>query len=287
MKDFDVGVTAVGKSLTLKSARCQSRQQFDISTQEEQAVYYIKRTFLAIVLVTVAAAAAQSPEPALSDSRLSVHTLVREDIFAGFLADDLEHFSRGEKNIQILLEQRPAQRANLLAWSAGATLYRAVKAHENNRTDEFERNYRQALDLFSQAGKLGSGNEAVPAITGGSYVLLADRLPKEYRAAAWSRAYDSYQALWKQQEPAIEKLPLHLRGELLGGLAQSAQRTGRTQEMAQYLDKILTVLRDTPYEPIARQWKKNPEAATNTSITCLTCHEPGRLAARVSMLNNK
>jgi hypothetical protein len=250
-------------------------------------MYYIKRTFLAIVLVTVAAAAAQSPEPPLSDSRLSVHTLVREDIFSGFLADDMEHFSRGEKNIQTLLEQRPAQRANLLAWKAGATLYRAVKAHESNRGDEFQHNYRLALDLFSQAGKLESGNDAVAAITGGSYVLLADRLPKEYRAAAWSRAYDSYQALWKQQEPVIEKLPLHFRGELLGGLAQSAQRTGRNQEMAQYLDKMLAVLRDTPYEPVARQWKKNPEAAANTSITCLTCHEPGRLAARISGLDNK
>jgi hypothetical protein len=107
------------------------------------------------------------------------------------------------------------------------------------------------------------------------------------RAAAWSQAYGSYQLLWKQQAPAVEKLPVHLRGELLGGLAQSAQRTGRTQEVDQYLDKILAVLRDTPYEPIAKQWKKNPESAANTSITCLTCHDSGRLSARVDALKNK
>jgi hypothetical protein len=248
-------------------------------------VYNIKRTVLAVVFITVAVAAAQSPEPPLSESRLSVHTLLREDIFAGFLADDLDHFSRGEKNIQLLLEQRPAQKADLLAWKAGATLYRAVRAHESNHPDEFQRNYRMALDLFSQASKLGAENGGVVAVTGGSYVLLADRLPKEYRAAAWSQAYDSYQALWKQQEPAVDKLPLHLRGELLGGLAQSAQRTGRTQEMAQYLDKILVVLRDTPYESVARKWKGNPGAAANTSITCLSCHESGRLAPRIAALN--
>jgi len=39
-------------------------------------------------LVTVAAA--QSIEPPLADTRISVNTLVREDIFAGFLADDME-----------------------------------------------------------------------------------------------------------------------------------------------------------------------------------------------------
>jgi hypothetical protein len=247
-------------------------------------VYLIKRILFVGVLVTVAAA--QSLEP-LSDSRLTVHTLLREDIFAGFLSDDIERFSRGEKNIDLLLEKRPSQKGNLLAWKAGATLYRAVRAYENNRNDEFQQNYRAALDLFSQAAKFDSGNEAVPAITGGSYALLADRLPKENRAAAWAQAYDSYQMLWKQQASSVEKLPLHFRGELLGGLAQSAQRTGRTQELDQYLDKIFTVLGGTPYESVARKWKDNPKTAASTSITCLSCHEPGRLAARVSALNNK
>ena len=248
-------------------------------------MYFIKRILFVTMLVTVAAA--QSVETPLSDTRFTVHTLLREDIFAGFLADDLERFSRGEKNIDLLLEKRPSQRANLLAWKGGAALYRAVRAHENNRSDEFQRDYQQALDLFSEAGKLNSGNDAVAAVTGGSYLLLADRLPKEKRAAAWSQAYDAYQALWKQQAPVIEKLPLHLRGELLGGLAQSAQRTNRSQEADQYLDKILAVLRDTPYESVAKKWKSNPSSAANTSITCLSCHEPGRLAARVSALTSK
>ena len=245
----------------------------------------IKRILLVVVLATVAAA--QSSEPPLSDSRFSVHTLVREDIFAGFLSDDMERFSRGEKNIQLLLEKRPAEKADLLAWKAGATLYRAVRAHENNRSDEFQQYYRQALDLFAQARQLAPQHDGVAAVTGGSYVVFADRLPKEYRAAAWAQAYDAYRVLWSHQAPLVERLPVHIRGELLGGLAMSAQRTGRAEEMAQYLDKILAVLRDTPYEPMAKQWKKNPEAAANTSITCLTCHDPGRLAARITALNSK
>ena len=246
-------------------------------------MHAIKRILLLVMLAT--AVVAQSPEPPLSDSRLSVHTLVREDIFAGFLTDDMERFSRGEKNIQLLLEKRPAEKSSLLAWKGGAILYRAVLAHENNRADEFKNYYRQALDLFSEARKISPDNEGVAAIAGGSFAIFADRLPKEHRASAWSLAYDSYLVLWKKQAPFVDKLPLHIRGELLGGLAQSAQRTGRTEEMGQYLDKILTLMRDSPYEPVARQWKKNPEAAANTSITCLSCHDGGRLAARVAALN--
>jgi hypothetical protein len=233
----------------------------------------------------VTVVAAQSPQTPLSDSRLTIHTLVREDIFAGFMADDMKRFERGEKNIELLLEQRPSQKGNLLSWKGGALLYRAVRAHENNSPNEFKRYYRQAIETFAEAAKQPEGSEGVPAVTGGSFAIFADRLPKEYRAAAWSTAYDNYLILYKQQASVLDRLPVHLRGEVLGGLAQAAQRTGRKEETAQYVDKILAVLGGTPYEPVARKWKSNPESAANTSITCMTCHDGGRLAARMADLN--
>jgi hypothetical protein len=243
-------------------------------------------TFLCVVAVCLMAAA-PSPEPPLADTRLSIHTLVREDIFAGFLKDDMDQFARGEKSIETLLVQRPADKPRLLAWKAGAVLYRAVRALEANRTEEFEEKYRQAMDLLSQARKLGPNDLGITAVTAGIYAMLADRLPEKLRGPAWSTAYDSYQALWKAQGPLVERLPVHLRGELLGGLAQSAQRTGRSKELGEYLDKILTVAPDTPYGRAAKRWKEDPKAATTTRLTCLTCHAPGRLAARQAALEGK
>ena len=248
----------------------------------------MKRILKVIILAAlVSAALAQSPEPPVKDSRLSIHTLLREDIFAGFLADDMDRFSRGEKNVQLLLEQRPQQKAELLAWKGGAALYRAVRAFENNEAEAYQRYYQSALESFSEARRLGPENGGVAAVMGGSYVLFADRLPMQHRAAAWSLTYDAYTLLWKQQGPFAERLPPHLKGEMLGGLAQSAQRTGHTEEMALALDKILAVLRDTPYESIAKKWKANPDAAAKTSLTCLTCHDAGRLAARIAEVNKQ
>ena len=120
-----------------------------------------------LVLVTFAGAA-QSPEPPpLSDTRLTVHTLLREDIFAGLLDNNLERFARGEQNIELLLEKRPEAKADLLAWKAGATLYRAVRAQEEKRPQEFKQKYQQALDLYAQARKLSPQGGDVAAITGG------------------------------------------------------------------------------------------------------------------------
>src|SRR5262245_30292358 len=133
--------------------------------------------------------------------------------------------------------------------------------------------------------RIGSNDLGVPGITGGTYAVFADRLPEEYRNAAWSLAYDAFQELWKAQGAAVDKLPVHMRGELLGGLAVSAVRTGREEEAMRHVDKILAALANTPYEPAAKKWKENPKAA-DTSITYLTCHEQGRLAARLNALNN-
>jgi hypothetical protein len=201
-----------------------------------------------LVFVAVTAAAAQSADPLLSETRLTVHTLLREDIFAGFRSDNMDRFAKGEQNIEILLKERPGERA---------------------------------------AAKLEFGNGGVAAITGGTFALFADRLPEKHRAAAWSQAYDNYAMLWKQQGAGIEKLPLHHKGEVLAGLTQSAQRTGRSDEAALYLDKMLTLLPDTPYEAMAKQWKSDPASAATTNLTCKGCHGPGRLANRLEALKQQ
>ena len=246
-----------------------------------------KRMTLLIAIAAVAVAAvAQSQQinPPLDEKRLSIHTLVREDVFAGFLSNDAERMARGEKNIDSLLESRPSARADLLAWKGGIAMYKAVRAFENGKRNEFETLYKASLDRFEEAKQLGPNNGGVFAVLGGSVGIFADRLPKEYREAAWNRAYEAFHVLLKEQAPALPQLPVHLKGELLAGLAQSSQRTGRTEEMTKYLDKILEVLPDTPYSRIAKEWKADPAMARDSRMTCLSCHDPGRLAPKMAAL---
>jgi hypothetical protein len=238
-----------------------------------------------LAFVLAAGVTAQSPEPPLSDTRLTVHTLLREDVFAGFLANDPVRFARAERNAVTLLEQRPGELGNIRAWQGGMALYRAVVAHEAGKAAEFQRLYQQTRDYFAEAGRTKSGNEAVPAIVGGSLAVFADRLPQEHRAGAWALSYDSYMMLWKGQAPALDKMPVHFRGEVLAGLAQAAQRTGHTEEAVQAIDKLLVMLKGTPYESTAQEWKANPASASTSTLTCKGCHEAGRLGPRLAELN--
>jgi hypothetical protein len=225
-----------------------------------------------------------SPEPPLADKRLTVHTLLREDLFAGFMANDMVRFARGERNVEQLLTDRPDQRGNILAWKGLALMHRAVMAHEAGKADVFATQLQAARAAFAEAATQTSGNEGVAPITGGTYAVFADRLPEPHRATAWADGYAAYSRLWKEQGAVIDKLPVHHRGEVLGGLVQSAQRTGRTEEMAQHLDRMLTVMQGTPYEAAAQQWKANPASAATTRVTCKNCHNPGRLAPTLTAL---
>jgi hypothetical protein len=240
----------------------------------------MRLTALLGILAVSLAAGEPSGELPLSDTRLSVHTLLREDIFAGVLEGDMRRLARGEKSIEILLRERPAEKPALLVWKAGTILYRGLLALEANRRAEFDEKYAQAIELLAEAKKLGAQDQGVAAATGGIYVLMADQLPENLRGPAWAKAYDAYQLLWTKQASVVARLPLHLRGELLGGLAQSAQRTGRTRELAEYLDKLIAVAPETAYGRAAKKWKEDPKAALDTSLTCLSCHAPGRLQAQ-------
>ena len=245
----------------------------------------------ALVLCASVTLAAQSPDSYLAEPRLSVHTLLREDMVAAWLENDMARLARAERNIEAMLKGNPirqAQHSHLLAWKAGAEYYRAVVAHEAGKPEAVRIHLGQAGDATAQAIAVNEGSGvAVHAIVGGTLLLLADRLPPEQRSSAWNTAYTSYSELWKQQSSIVDKLPLHHQGELLGGMAETAYRTGRSEEAGQFADRMITLLQGSPYEQAARDWKANPESRTTTKLTCKSCHEPGRLAARLASISTK
>ena len=65
-----------------------------------------------------------------ADTRLTVRALVRGRRLRRLLQNDLGRLARAEKNLELLLASRPAERAPLLAWQAGTAFTRAAVAHE-------------------------------------------------------------------------------------------------------------------------------------------------------------
>lgn len=230
------------------------------------------------------AAWAQQPRRPSFDPRLPAQTILREDLFAGFMTNDQQRFLRGEDNLQMLLAARPAERPVLMAWKGAIAFKLALDAQQARRPADFEREYRKALDLYAAARKLAPADLGVIAVIAGTNATFADRLPERYRRQAWNASYQAYSALWRVQGPEIEYLPLHLKGELLGGMAQSAQRSNHTAEASQFLRKIVTMMPGTSYAALAKTCLESPLSAARINLTCHSCHEEGRLEARAAEL---
>jgi hypothetical protein len=220
-----------------------------------------------------------------NDPRLTVHTIVREDIFAGYMVKDMVRLAKGETMLEQLDKERPDQRQHVRAWQGGAVTFRAVLAYEMGDRAEGDRLYSIAQSRLDEALKLGPNDGGVWAVIATVNGLFADRLPVEKRGAAWNTAYDSYRKLGAQQMATVDKLPSHFKGELLAGLVMSAQRTGHQEEFTISLDKMIELTENTPYSRTAQTWKENPETVAHSTLLCKSCHESGRLEARKTTLH--
>ena len=240
---------------------------------------------IALAVVLAGAAAAQSAstptDAQLTDARLTVSTLVREDLFAGFLTGDMTALSRGEANLEKLYTARPNARGETRAWQAGAAMYRAVRAREAGNNAQYTTLYAQAQTYLGEADQFLATQPAVAAVGGGLAVLWGDRVAPADRAPLWNRAYGYFQGLTTAQAPIIANLPPHIRGESLGGLTMAAQRSGREAEAAAALEKFLPLAAGTPYEAKALKWKNDPASRASLNLGCISCHDDGRLAPTV------
>jgi hypothetical protein len=200
------------------------------------------------------------------------------------MANDMDRFHSGQRTLEKPLEERPEQRTEIVVWQGSGVLYEAVLAREAGRAGDYQRLYKLALQRYAEADRTGSGNPGVCAVQGGSFLYFGDRLAPEHRAAAWHRAWECYNAIAKMQIAMVDQLPLHLKGELLAGLTQSAQRTGHQEEYTRYLAMMADKLGTTPYGPLAKKWQDKPELAATTNLGCKSCHDAGRLESRKAAL---
>ena len=150
-------------------------------------------------------------------------------------------------------------------------------AHEAGKAEEFAKHFAIAREDFAAAAK------SRPAVRRRrrrhhrrhARDPSAIACPQEHRAAAWAQAYDAIRCCGSSRAPASRRCRCTSRESCLSGMAQSAQRTGRAEESAQFVDRMLTLLANTPFEKTAQQWKTDPASAATTNLTCKNCHAPG------------
>ena len=228
---------------------------------------------LLVCATGLATIAAQEQRPA----NVPFYTWVREDTFAGFMDDDMTRFERGVQRAEAYLEENP-ERADAANWVGATNVYRAVRAFRAGDNAAGEDLLRSAMTAMDQAVSRAPNDVGIRATAGGTLVLFASQLPAEHHRAVMEKAREHYAALYRVQSPALAHLPLHIKGELLAGVAETEFRVGDKDRAASVLNTIVKELPGTAYARTAETWLQAPDKVTRESrLACQSCHEAGRL----------
>ena len=182
-------------------------------------------------------------------------------------------------------EERPGEKANLLAWKAGAA-HVARRARARGRQGRRVR----AASSGARAKTLPPPRSSRPARTASPpspaarYPSSPTGCPSSIVPPPGRRPTTLLACCGSSRAPAS----IRCRSTSRGG-ARRADPVGaahrphrRSREVSR---QDADVLANTPYEEMAKQWKADPASAATTSLTCKNCHNPGRLANRIAALD--
>lgn len=236
------------------------------------------RCLLALALPLLALAASlDKPE------KLTIHTWVREDVFAGWIARDEAALARGVAKLDRFLAANPTDE-NALAWRYMAEMYAMRKAQAAADAAAYDKAMATAA-----ATRDAIWNGRAPQA--GAHIIVGSTLVS---GAFWARESDKpwmyrdgramLAKVPELQQGAFDTLPPHMRGELWSSIAFASDRLGDRPER----DRVIALMRErlagSVYEKRAERWAKLPALTNEADNMCISCHEPGRLKPTAARL---
>lgn len=212
-------------------------------------------------------------------ANISIHTWVREDLFAGWIANDLDSFERGVRKVDLYLNDHPDDPGGL-SWRCLILAYQMRQALAAGDNAAYHRLLAAAKEVRQ---KTFAGDPQDPSpyiIVGSSLVRLASSAPDEDRAWMYRDGRELLNKVPGLQKDYFDTLPPHMRGELWSQIAFASDRLGDKAERDRVISEMLAKLPGSPYETRARHWQKLPNLKSEGDYTCLSCHDPGRLAKK-------
>lgn len=225
-----------------------------------------------------------SADDLVKPDKLSIHTWVREDFFGGWIGNDNDQFELGVRKLDRYLVDHPDDK-NALSWKYLQAAQYMIQARAKGDAEAYRKNLADGKAVLARIFPNGYRGAGPLIIVSASVLRVACVAPVDDQGAMFHEAREMLAQIPEQQGAIFDKMPAHMRGELWAQLAFVANRLGNKEEQDKALDNILTRLPDTPYAARAKAWQKEGALAKEKDYTCLSCHEPGRLAPSLAKLN--
>ena len=218
----------------------------------------------ALVLALLSPAGTTAQQPERFDERVRTH------FFAGF-GGDADALRRGMAIAAATLATEP-HHPQASVWQAAGWLFQAGLAFERGDADMGMTLFQESLTQFERAVSASPDDVAVRIPRATSFAASARFVAHQpTRDMMLETALGDYLKVLELQEPFLEALSIHSRGELLGGIADVLWQLGRRDDAALLLRRVIAALPGSSYAIAAQRQLDRPQATVR--LTCHGCHK--------------
>ena len=217
-----------------------------------------------IVITLSAAALAQTLGAGRIDEK------VRNDFFAGFAGDN-PALERGMRLSGDAIALDPNGSAEALAWHGGGLLFLAGLKFQQGDIAAGGELWGKGSAEMEKAGVMEPDNPAVLIPRAAVWFAASRTAPPQMSKPILAKAIADYEHVYDLQKSYFDSLSVHMRGELLFGLADGHARNGNDAKARIYFEKLAAAGPATGHLEQAKLYL-NGEKYTVEGIGCHGCH---------------
>jgi len=195
--------------------------------------------------------AAPAQPPAQAEGSLSQQ--VGPDLEAGFAGDQ----ARYDKAVKLVKERLAANPKDpeAMVWNGAITLFQSGTAYREQRLEDAGNLWFQSMKEMDEAVASAPENVAVRMVRG--MILLPvtrfDGIP-EAPEILLAKVREDFEKTLSLSKDYFEMMPLPVRAQVLGGLAESLDRLGKPEEARPYYQRVVAECSGTPQHKQAEDW---------------------------------
>lgn len=230
------------------------------------------RPVLLLVLLLACACGGSSPAPTRGAAPAKTERfdlLVRDDFFAGLLADDQAALDRAMKLCEDTLARDP-RHAEAMVWHGGGLILRAGAAFRAGQKDRGIELWSHGLAEMDRAVALSPDDVGTRIPRGATLLAASPFVPEPERTRLLDKGLGDYERVLALQKDRFERLSRHARTQLLYGLADGWNRRGDRARARAYFTRLREIAAGTAYGERAEAFLAgNTEPA---AVACGGCH---------------
>ena len=195
---------------------------------------------------------------------------VRNDFFAGF-AGDRPALERAMAAAEEAIQGDPHSAAEAKAWHGSGLLFYSGQKFQLGDVATGSQLWSQAIAEMDEAGKMEPDNPAVLIPRAAAWFVASRNSPEDMGKPVLEKALADYEHVYDLQKGFFDRLDIHMRSELLFGLADGYARDDQPEKARAWFEKIAALGPQGGHYEQARQYL-NGEKYSVTGIGCVGCH---------------